>query len=339
MHEFQPMVQPGTPRPAVNPYNQTAMNFGPVFTQLLNFFQTGNPNAPTKISPQFVRLFDYIEVPCPFSATEKWFNPGNTNQHFGDPMAGTTVASMYRPPFNKLSRFADPGRININTIYDDAVLEAALGSFPFPGNAAQNQAFRRGVIFSRQGYISNNPLDMDYRYPTRFANPVRPADAADLMPDVADMRRLAPAEATLLRSNYVFNAVTNPPPAAPPAPTPTDTPLFDVPNNPIYNYNDPNRNAYFEYQAFQKIGNVFSTQSNVFAVWVTVGYFEVEPNPNGVDVAHPDGYRLGQEIGADSGNTVRHRFFSIIDRTVPAAYEPGKRHNTDKCVLLRRFIE
>ncbi|HZL89785.1 MAG TPA: hypothetical protein VFB96_15575, partial [Pirellulaceae bacterium] len=210
----------------------------------------------------------------------------------------------------------------------------------FPGNAAQNQAFRRGVILSRQGFGDPaNPqpvLAMDYRYPTRFANPFRPADAADLMPDVADMRRLAPAEATQLRSSYVN---TSPQTAPVPTPIPTDTPLFDVPNNPIYNYNDPNRNAYFEYQAFQKIGNVFSTQSNVFAVWITVGYFEVEPNPNGVDVAHPDGYRLGQEIGADSGNTVRHRFFSIIDRTVPAAYEPGKRHNTDKCVLLRRFIE
>jgi hypothetical protein len=350
MHEFQPMVQPGTPRPTVNPYNQTAMNFGPVFTQLLNFFQTGNPNAmPTKISPQLTRLFDYVEVPCPFSGTEKWFNPGNTNGHFGDPSpaASATVASMYRPPFNKMSRFADPGKININTIYDDAVLEAALGSFPYPGNAAANRTFREQVILSRQGYGATGgaALAMDYRYPTRFANPFRPADTADLMPDVADMRRLAPAEATLLRSDYFMNTAANPPPGPVPTPVPSGKPLFDVPPNPIYNYNDPNRNPYFEYQAFQKIGNVFSTQSNVYAVWITTGYFEVEPNPptlanpSGVDVAHPDGYRLGQEVGADSGNTVRHRSFFIIDRTRPVAYEPGKRHNTDKAVLLRRFIE
>jgi hypothetical protein len=356
--EFQPMGQPGTPR-NFDPYKEvdpnTGMpnpNFASPFTQLLNFFHTGNPIATPKISPQLTRLLDYVEVPCPFSGSEKWFNPGNTNQHFGDPAAGTTVASMYRPPFNKLSRFADPGKININTIYDDWALQAALGSLPYPGNAAQNQVFRQKVILSRQGYVdTTNPqpaLAMDYRYPTRFANPFRPADSTDLMPAIADMRRLAPAEGTLLRSDYIN---TSPQSGPAPTPTPSGTPLFDaanatsVPPAQIYNYNDPNRNAYFEYQAYQKIGNVFSTQSNVYAVWITVGYFEVEENrpaaggPIQIDIGHPDGYRLGQEVGADSGNTVRHRSFAIIDRSVPAAYEPGKRHNTDKMILLRRFIE
>ena len=58
-----------------------------------------------------------------------------------------------------------------------------------------------------------------------------------------------------------------------------------------------------------------------------------------VDAAHPDGYRLGQEIGADSGGATRHRSFFILDRTRAVGYEPGKRHNTDKAVLLRRYIE
>ena len=79
-------------------------------------------------------------------------------------------------------------------------------------------------------------------------------------------------------------------------------------------------------------------RSNCFAVWMTVGYFEVEPY-NTVDAAHPDGYALGQEIGADSGEIMRHRSFYIIDRSVPVAFEPGKKHNTDNCVLLRRYIE
>jgi hypothetical protein len=35
----------------------------------------------------------------------------------------------------------------------------------------------------------------------------------------------------------------------------------------------------------------------------------------------------------------RHRSFFLIDRSIPVAYEPGKRHNADKMVLLRRFIE
>ena len=45
---------------------------------------------------------------------------------------------------------------------------------------------------------------------------------------------------------------------------------------------DYNRNPSFRYQALQKLGSVVSNHSNVFAVWITVGYFEVTPasNPN-----------------------------------------------------------
>jgi hypothetical protein len=91
-----------------------------------------------------------------------------------------------------------------------------------------------------------------------------------------------------------------------------------------------------------------TAQSNVFAVWLTVGYFEVEPNPPSgqststtptVDADHPDGYRLAQEIGADTGEIKRHRAFYIIDRSIPVAFQPGVNHNVDHAVLLRRFIE
>src|SRR5207244_11683379 len=71
---------------------------------------------------------------------------------------------------------------------------------------------------------------------------------------------------------------------------------------------DINRNPYFRYQPLQKIGNVLTTRSNCFAVWVTIGYFEVEdyrPNAQNpvvvIDAAHPDGLALGPELGADSG--------------------------------------
>ena len=322
-HWFQPLGQPNMPRTTA-PYDAANMAYQPMFDHLLNFFQTGDPTATPRISPQFNRLFNFVEVPSPFSGTEQWFNA----QVFG---TGTgTAADTFRPPFNKLSLFGDPGKININTVYDDWVLEAVLGSFPFPGNQAANQAFRQQLIISRQG-CGTTPLAMDPAYPTRFANPFRPADAADLMPNVATMRKTNPVEATLLRSNSTTG-------------TPSTTPLFDFPSQTPNNYNDSNRNAYFEFQQFQRIGNLFSTQSNVHAVWITVGYFEViENRPGGgqvvIDAAHPDGYQLGQEIGADGGGASRHRSFFIIDRSIPVAYEPGKRHNTDRMILLRRFIE
>ncbi len=67
-------------------------------------------------------------------------------------------------------------------------------------------------------------------------------------------------------------------------------------------YINRKRNAYSRYQAYQKLANLVTTHSNVYAVWLTVGYFELEPNyaptdtafanPYFVDAAHPDGYRL-----------------------------------------------
>jgi hypothetical protein len=113
-------------------------------------------------------------------------------------------------------------------------------------------------------------------------------------------------------------------------------------------YQNQKRNSYFRYHGVGRLSNMVSNTSNVYAVWITVGYFEVEPNvpddapvgtPPIVDQAHPDGFRLGKELGTETGNVKRHRGFYIIDRSVPVAFEPGKNHNVDNAVLLRRFIE
>jgi len=105
------------------------------------------------------------------------------------------------------------------------------------------------------------------------------------------------------------------------------------------------RNPYFRYQNLQRMSNAVTTRSNVYAVWITVGYFEVSraPNkPSGTEpdfTIYPDGLQLGAELGSDSGNVKRHRGFYIFDRSIPVGFEPGKDHNIENGVLLRRFIE
>lgn len=78
-----------------------------------------------------------------------------------------------------------------------------------------------------------------------------------------------------------------------------------------------------------KIFNNVTTRSNTFAVWVTVGFFEVfewpnDPDPKLLTLAQvpnwvnlPGGthFELGKEIGRDENRHVRHRMFAIIDRT------------------------
>ncbi|HUE74031.1 MAG TPA: hypothetical protein VMP01_24335 [Pirellulaceae bacterium] len=320
-------------QPLTTAYNNA--NTSDPYGHLLNFFQT-TTDATTNDAPNLCRIFDYLEVPSPYIGAERYYNP----QTFQTDPTDTQRIQTFRPPFNKASRFRDPGRININTIYDSAVWEAIAKTVPGMDRTSttDGQTFFNNLLQSRQGYpgaaLAANPA-----YPSLFSQPFRSADSADMMPPIPPpiTLRQSAAHGSLLRATTPGVA--------------TSPPLFTAPfiNAPqawgMQAHEDVGRNPYFRFQGLQKVANMVTTRSNVYAVWITVGYFEVEENRPAaggaivVDAAHPDGYRLGQEIGADSGGIKRHRSFFIIDRSIPVAYEPGKRHNTDKAVLLRRYIE
>ncbi|TWT38018.1 hypothetical protein KOR34_29850 [Posidoniimonas corsicana] len=120
------------------------------------------------------------------------------------------------------------------------------------------------------------------------------------------------------------------------------------------------RNSALRYMPLTRVSSMATTRSGVFAIWVTVGFFEVTPAapwtlPDGsanvpvqarfnnnrdlYDRVYPDGYQLGKEMGSDTGDTRRHRGFWIVDRTLPVAFRPGEDVNLEKMILLRREIE
>jgi hypothetical protein len=125
---------------------------------------------------------------------------------------------------------------------------------------------------------------------------------------------------------------------------------------------DTNRNPYMMYEPMSRLGNLVTNRSGVYAVWITVGYFEVETAPTidptkadwgnqqavkdhfGGDInlynrAYPDGYMLGKELGSETGDVKRPRGFYIIDRTEEVGFKPGEDLNVEKAVRLRRRIE
>jgi hypothetical protein len=275
------------------------VNIFRIHDYLLNFFESGDNQT------NFHRLFDYTEVPSHYAGAQTFLNPYvfQVNQFGTDEL---------HPPFNRISNFRDPGRININTIFDPIVYNGLMNGHPGP-NYSQWIDSRRGYGPAGAGHVFPNDST-----PTFFANPLRPTGSADIVPLSGLQKR--DVEVSLFRSNHAGSQ-----------------PLFNS------HYTDTARNAdrnpSFKYQSLQRLGNLVTGRSNVYGVWITVGYFEVEPAVNGPDPARPDGYQFGAEVGSDQGQIKRHRAFYMVDRSIPVAFEPGENHNVDKAVILRRYVD
>jgi hypothetical protein len=343
--EFLPVRQmPGVPP---NPFTPNSVYDVP-FPHLMNFFSSTRAD-PAQSSPagppaQVLRLLDFVGVPSRFIRTDTVLPPSVASQGLG--------THWFHPPFHRVPSYREPGKINLNTIACQEVFQGLLNYCPGLGDPLQGQSGKPHVdaqweefVRSRRGYdIGNTPNQADLaaphdaQYPTRFGRPFRSAAGTTLQPVIAAPFATSPpnwqaqheTEATLLR----HRAETS---ADPQRPLLELNDLALGPADQVPDYYHWDRNSHARYQSIQRLGNLTTTRSNVFAVWITVGYFEVTQVPP--DDAHPDGCQFGQELGSDTGDIQRHRAFYIIDRSIPVGFQRGVDINSDRAVLLRRFIE
>jgi len=263
-------------------------------------------------------------------------------------------------PTNEIPNYTAAGKINLNTLTlaQSGRSEAlqALEYLYLVGNqrtggvrdVITQRFFRTRRGFDGAGVSSffgtTSPPSMDPNYPTQFVGAYRSGLASNIQPlapyPIANreprmqQRGRYPIESTILRSytpNQSVNTMPNNANFGTMLFSPDAIARFEDGNNipavtPL-ELDDAIRNAFTRYQRAMRLPNLVTDQSNVFAVWVTVGLFEYDP-VNG----------FGREYVNASGEEQRERSFYIIDRTVPVGFIPGENLNTEKTILLRRKI-
>ena len=291
-----------------NPYTDASVPF----PHLTNYFVSDQTSSSDE---ELHRLFEYLGVVSPFVRADIQANPN-----------AAVNSANNKPPFNNISTYREPGRINLNTIYDQRVFNSLM-------NGSLADVSWSDFAGSRRGYPLaglNHVLSTNASYPTLFARPFRSFGGAELVPSLGgdELEYDREIDATLLREGT------------------SGTPLFQYEST--NDVDNTERNPYFRYQGLQRLSNLVTTRSNVYAVWITVGYFEVEPatttthpgwSQAEILAACPDGYTLGQELGVDTGEIERHRAFYMFDRSIPVGFQRGKDLNVDKAILIERFIE
>jgi len=332
-----PLVEPSlTPAITGEPYTYQHSGQG----HLLNFFHSspnvirmsfGGPpvSVPRNLSMNLGAFLDHIQVPSRFFGTREWLD----------------TTTPYSVP-----TYREPGKINVNTM-TGPTFAALMNDRVLPNDPSGNTGYLAFHFSRLMG--TPNPLDagdnpandttmsvlpLDFTFPfrsqasNRFVPPYRSGTMLDALNDVQDSGLVSnPADATLLRRYYDNNEAGNP-------------------YRPLLTPQALQRTVTEELEGLQRLSNMTTTRSNVFAVWVTVGYFEAEPVtfPSDPDqrkkfeLIYPDGYMFGKELGYDGGNEqmYRHRSFYLIDRTIPVGFRRGdKTLNFDDVILLKRTIE
>jgi hypothetical protein len=225
------------------------------------------------------------------------FALGPNNPRSGEPSEKYKYLADWFDPQQNLYRFFDfvsasspiqwcpvggrvLGRININTVWDREIFYAltdpqASNFFYDPSLATIDKIFDK-MIAGRSPWVA--PSAGDRPFQGMGSGPT--IDDTFLRPDPFDNRAVAPQD-----KRRVFE------------------PEFV---NPLMAMN--RSHPYIRQELMRKIFNNVTTRSNVFAVWLTVGFFEVRN-----DAVQPP--VLGGEIGRAEGRHRRHRMFAVIDRS------------------------
>jgi hypothetical protein len=231
---------------------------------------------------------------------------------------------VYYPPFNFVTKDQRAGRVNLNTVNNPLVWRGLMWMHSRTSErvAGQAGAFWNEWMLSRRGYGTINSPALDPEVPTQFRGALRSSDTAWIAPQVKNPAlslRLPGVQGGLLRLT------------ADPANAANSKTAFTRTADPVStgNERDQRRNPFFRYQTLMRMPNLVADNSNTYSVWVTIGFFQIDPAT----------LQVGQEYGIQEGTNVRPKAFYIIDRSVPVDFVPGQETDSRKTILLERILD
>jgi hypothetical protein len=236
--------------------------------------------APHQLTHRFLSRDSPAGPVKPFNHRVPWFDPANRLYRLFEFLQAHDRAAGVVPG----GRI--PGKVNLNTVWDPETFRALCD--PQPANtftrADVDAVFERLLALrtpgGRPGPNDRPFLGLAVGQSPRPGEPMYPPGGDPLFPTGSGIND------TLLR-------------AADPDAGPAGRRLFQVATGP---------HPYLQDQLLIKLFNQVTTRSNVFAVWLTVGFFTVVD-----DRTRPE--KLGPELGRAEGRQIRHRMFAIVDRT------------------------
>jgi hypothetical protein len=248
---------------------------------------------PNQQAEFLANLFETMTVPSRFAgiATTVDEYPAGQNPFQVSTSKADCDPGLDKLPIDQLTAYREPGRVNVNTVSDQRVWEAAMLRGPRPDGTST---------------VANAALEWST---SNLGRPGDPSQSSTAKPVMSTLQMLAlKGDAT---SPTMVADTADPGP-------------------------DPAANPQFQYLTATRLANVATTRSHVFAVWVTVGFFQWD------EVSRKyitDANNNPLEVGADTGTSQRHRGFYIFDRSIPVGYETGKDNNVRDAILLRRIIQ
>ena len=136
--------------------NVECQSYASQYPHLLNFH--ADQVKGSFFGPGLHRVLDFVEVPSRFSGTETYVNPATFNDDDHEISFGLAA------PFDGISNYRYPGKVNINTVLDPEVWNSVMGGY------STDLKFEDWVR-SRDGGTTD-----------QFRNPYRPAVAANRAP-------------------------------------------------------------------------------------------------------------------------------------------------------------